>query len=117
VSNTRFVALLLYLFSTLLVWAAAFLAAYGWTAVVCSRRWEDTVVWGGRILPISIAAITVFALALTAALVISAVRRHMSAHDAAPQRLVARILLTLAFVSAIAVVWNGLPALIFDGCA
>jgi hypothetical protein len=113
-----FVPLLLYMTAGVLIWAAYFLATYGAVGVSCARKFDDARLFGIPLLPLGIGAATVMALAATAAMVMATLRRYGSGRRASDStgsfvHFTAMVLALLAFV---AIVWNGIPALLLHDC-
>ncbi len=118
--NLRFAPVIAYLLAGMIVWAAAFTAAYTVAAIVCARRLGDVAVLGIAMLPLSIGAITVVALAATGAIAVAAYRRRPaggSRDNAGPHGFVHAMALIVALLAIVAIVWNGVPALFFATCA
>jgi hypothetical protein len=118
--NGRFIAVIAHLLAGLIVWAAAFAAAYTVTAIVCARRLGEVAVLGLAMLPLSIGAITVAALAATAAIAVAAYRRLPAGAERGPtdtRGFVHAVALTVALLAIVAIIWNGVPALFFSTCA
>ena len=118
--SNRFLPVIAHLLAGLIVWAAAFTAAYAVTAVVCARRLGEVAVLGLAMLPLSIGAITVAALAVTAAIAVAAYRRQPEGAERGPtdtRGFVHAVALTVALLAIVAIIWNGVPALFFSTCA
>lgn len=103
----------LLLFSGPLIWAVHFVAIYAFTGVVCARAgtiqaWLDmhVALW-------AIAGASVFALAA-----IAAINLGIRPRDAAPDnhRFIRWMSITLGLLSAIAIVWETLPAFLVPVC-
>jgi hypothetical protein len=116
-SNARFIALIAYLLAGMIVWAAAFTVAYTAAAIVCARRLGDMDILGIPILPFSIAATNLVALAATGLIVLIALRRRPDmAGDTDPRGFIEAMALIVALMAIVGIVWNGLPALFFVTC-
>jgi len=113
--ETRFLAALGQLLGGMIVWAACFAAAYGMAAYVCARGLGDETVLGIAILPFGLGAITLAALAATGLIALAAYRRPAGT-DAEPRRFLHSTALLVALLAIVAILWNGLPALLFAGC-
>jgi hypothetical protein len=107
-----------YLLGGMILWVVSFTGSYAMAAVVCARGLADTLVLGVPILPFSTGLTTVVALAGTGLIATVAYRRRSRTtdDDELPGFVwsVALLVATLGFVG---IVWNGLPALLFAGCA
>lgn len=107
-----------YLLGGMILWLAAFTAAYAVAALVCARGLADTSVLGLPILPFSIGLATLLALAGTGLIGAAAYRRRTpTADDAGLPGFVWSVALLVVLMALVAIVWNGLPALFFATCA
>lgn len=116
--DTRFAPVVGYLLGGMIVWAAAFAAAYGTAAVVCARGLAETTVLGMALLPFSVGAVTLAA--LIAAGLIAAVayrRRHETAEEAGVTGFVHGTALLVALLAVVGIAWNAAPALFLASCA
>jgi len=106
-------AIFLYMAVGVVVWAAAFSAAYGWTAVNCAREVDGT---GQAGLSAGLAAIgAVSMLALFGFLLLVRARRPRGPQG--PVLFIESVAVTTAGIGAVAVLWNFLPVLIIPGCS
>ncbi len=111
-SEPRFAPTVAYLLGAMIVWTAAFTAAYGGAAVICARKLGDTDVLGIAALPFWMGVVTLAALAATVIIALVAYRHHSTRGG-----FVHSVTLLLALLAAVGIVWNGVPALIFTTCA
>jgi hypothetical protein len=117
-SDRRFIPLLAYLLAGMILWAAAFTAAYGAAAIVCARGLGDMAVLGIAILPLSLGVITMVALAATGLIAVAAYRRRPNTGDEAElPAFVQTMTLIVALLAIVAIVWNAVPGLFFVSCA
>lgn len=91
-----------------LIWAMAFLAAYGYAAVACARGYSETTLLGTNLVVAVIAGSSLAALCSIGA----SARRTSLASDARTDRTLAGVARIVCLLGAIAVVWNALPAFI-----
>ena len=111
-SEPRFATLLGYLLSGMILWAAAFTAAYAGAAFICARRLGDTTVLGIAVLSFWIGVMTLAALTATLIIALVAYRRRSQRGD-----FMHGLTLLLALLAMIGIAWNGVPALMFTTCA
>jgi hypothetical protein len=111
-SEPRFLPTVAYLSGAMIVWTAAFTAAYGGAAVICARKLGDTAVLGIAALPLWIAAVTLAALAATALIAVVAYLDRSRRGGFVPS-----VTLLLTLLAVVGIVWNGVPALILTTCA
>lgn len=117
-NDTRFAPVVGYLLGGMIVWAAAFAAAYGTAAVVCARGLAETTLFGMALLPLSIAAITVAALLATGLIAAAAYRRlHNTAEEAGLTGFLHGTALLVALLAVVGIAWNGAPVLFLASCA
>lgn len=90
------------------VWAAVFLLAYASESVVCSR-WNSPGLHAVLVMSAGIAGLA------TLAILAHEAARHAAATDR-EARFEARASLTLAGLSAIALLWTMLPAVLLSAC-
>jgi hypothetical protein len=113
-----FVPLLLYMTAGVLIWTAYFLATYGAVGVGCARNLGAARLFGIPLLPLGVGAATVVALAATAAMMVAAWRRYGRKQRASDstRSFVAFTAMVLAVLAFVAIVWNGIPALLLHDC-
>ena len=92
----------LWMASGVIVWAAHFLAVYGFTGLACARGWAAAVPWG-------VGLATVAALGIAAMLLARGVGRRGEFENGIATGLAAFALLAIA--------WEGLALLLVDPCA
>jgi hypothetical protein len=110
-------ARLFWMTSGFVFWAAQFTIIYGITGVACARGWYRFSLLGLDVVRGSIAAATLMALAATAVVFWRAFVRGRSAHDEPSERFVETVTLSVCGLSLVAIVYNGLPALILPACS
>ena len=111
-SEPRFAPVLAYLLGGMIVWAAAFTAAYAGAAFICARGLGDKAVLGIPVLPFWLGITTLVAMAASAIIAGVAYRRRSTRGD-----FVNTMALSLALLALVGIVWNGVPALLFKTCA
>jgi len=117
-SDARFLPAVGLLLGGMIVWTASFTAAYSIAAFVCARGLGDEAVLGIALLPFSLGVVTLAALAATGFIALAAYRRRPKAGaEAEPRAFVRTTALLVALLAIVGIVWNGLPALLFAGCA
>ena len=101
----------------MIAWAAQFTLIYGATAIACARGYDDARLLGLRVIPLMIMAVTLAALAITVLVLARALaaRRVKKRTDATGRFLNAATIL-IASLSLVAILWQGLPALIVPPC-
>ena len=104
----RFSAAVFLLTGGVLVWLAAFLAAYVFAAVVCARGFADQTVLGFAIVPAAAGASSLAALAGIAEIAAGALRRP--SRQSGPSRAIRDVALVVCLLGATGVLWNALPA-------
>lgn len=105
-----FTATALRMSSGVLIWAAHFLAIYGFTAIACARGFASAQWLGMGVLPLTIGAATAVAASALAAIVVQAMRTGRSSFTE-------WMAAALAGLALIAVLWEGLAVLLVPGCA
>lgn len=114
-----FTPTILYLTGGLIIWGARFLAAYIFTAIVCSRGWSDASLGGLGIVPAIVSLLTLVSAAGCLAIMLRA-RAHLrrASPDAAEQntRFVHYIAATMAALGLLAVIWETLPVYMIPIC-
>src|SRR5262245_43862642 len=88
-----------------LIWAAAFLAAYVFTAVACARGFADATLLGLAIVPVAAGIASLAAVAGIAAVSAIARRRNVSP-------VLRDVALVVCLLGGVGVVWDALPAVI-----
>jgi hypothetical protein len=118
---TRFIGELANTVAGMMVWAVHFAVVYSVHALACARGLQDTTVLGFGIVPFTIAAATVLALAASVAVLLFALRdlRNLREHDDASdsQRFLSYTSATVAGFSMLAIVWVAVPAAFIPPCA
>jgi hypothetical protein len=115
-----FVLKLLFFLGGLLIWGSHFLFVYGFNGIACARGFDRNAVFGIGIVPLTVAVVTVLAMAASILIVGLAVagRGPGITHecDQALQQFWRLGTAVVASFSTIAVAWTGLPALIIPPC-
>lgn len=106
----RFAPTLFFITAGLLIWVADFLFIYVFAALACARGFDDATVFGIGVVPLAVGAATAIACAMTGAVLISAVRG--AEQGPTTSGFLQRLALGLAVLALVAIVWNGLPALL-----
>ena len=119
-AERRFVPKLVFMLGGLIVWAAHFTAVYGLNALACARDFVGWRVLGIGVVPLGVIAATVLALAAAGWILAQALRWRgpwggESRGDASNEFL-RYATASLAGLSLIAILWDGLPALIVPPC-
>lgn len=111
----RFVTVLLFILSGLLVWAAQFTVIYAFNTMACTRAFTGVTVLGFGIVPFGVTLATVAAVATSLWLLYRGFR--------SPQFLpgeidsfVTSVASAVTVLAVVAMVWNWLPALIVPPC-
>lgn len=114
-----FIGKMLFMTGGLLIWALHFTLLYGFNAVACARGFADNNVFGVGVMPLVIGALTVLALAATAAVLARAVASG-GARSMSPQgdsdRFLSYAAAVVAALSLLAIIWNALPAFVVRAC-
>jgi hypothetical protein len=120
-SDRGFIGKMLFMTGGLIVWAAHFAIVYGFTAVVCAKRFAAVHVLGIGIIPVVIGAATLLAWAITGALLWSALSRPVPLPSARNGEVTEDFLqhtaAIIAALSLVAIAWNALPVLLVDPCS
>lgn len=111
----RFVPALLFMFAGLLVWAAHLLAVYVFTAIACARGLGRAQFLGLDAVPLFVLAATAAAALALLAILVAAFRMPSEGGDW--PRFLRWIAGAGAGLSLVAVLWQGLPALLVSPCA
>jgi len=106
----RFAPTFFFISAGLLIWAADFLFLYVFAALACARGFDDAIVLGIGAVPLAVGVATTIASAVTGAVLISALRGDEQGPSSS--RFLQRLALGLAVLALVAIVWNGLPALL-----
>lgn len=104
----------------LIAWAAQFTVIYGVTSTLCGRGWADATLLGAGIVPMSILAATLAALAATAVLfIVTMYGYRQSRNDAASvtDTFLYQAGLLINGFSLVVILWHGVPAFILPACA
>lgn len=104
--------------SGLVAWAAQFTIIYGFAAVVCARGYGSLSVLGVGIVPFTILVATLLALGGAGLALLLALRdRGQRSADTHPtDRFLIDTTLVVSGLSIVAILWQGLPALIVPAC-
>ena len=99
-------------------WAAQFTVIYGVAGVVCARGYGGVTVLGIGLVPLTILAATLLALAATGLVLLGAARhrRRMDGRTPAAERFLNTTALLVGGLAAVSILWQGLPALIVPAC-
>jgi hypothetical protein len=123
-----FVRSSLYMTAGLLAWGAAFLVTYGFAAIACARQFAGRLVLGLPLVHAVIAIATLVTGGAAIAVILHARRdlhRHASQTSrvgsgsragAESRRLQASVALATAVLGLIAILWNGIAALLVPAC-
>lgn len=103
----------------LIAWAAQFTVIYGVAAVACARGYAGESLFGIGLVPLTILAATVIALAATGLVVMKAARdrKRMDERVHPTDRFLNTTTLLVGGLSLVTILWHGLPALIVPACA
>ncbi len=119
-NDTDLIRKSLFMVGGLIVWAVQFTVIYGFNAIACARRFHEVDILGMGVVPLVVTAATVVAVLVTAAILLAAYRRIGPARDARDDKPVNDFMryttITIAALSLVAIVWNGVPALIVPSC-
>ena len=101
----------------MIAWAVQFTIIYGVTSLVCARGYRDPT-WLG-IVPLTIVATTLVALAATAVVLFRAVkaRRDLEGSANSTDRFLLDTTVVVSGLSLVIVAWHGLPAFLVPVCA
>lgn len=120
-TSSRFIAQTIHMLAGLLIWAAHLGLVYGVTALACARGFADMAVLGIGVVPLAIGCATLAALLATAFVLRQAMRDLGEPHTLSESRETRRFIdfttATVAGLALVAIVWNGLPALVIPACA
>ncbi|MBP0447549.1 hypothetical protein J8J14_22580 [Roseomonas sp. SSH11] len=105
----------------MVVWAVHFGIVYGITGIACERGYGTRILLGQPLIPALVLAATALALLFVGWIVVSAYRRldsELSGEDGedGPQFTV-WLTLAIALLSALAILWEGIPVLLVHPCA
>ena len=97
-----------------IAWAAQFAVIYGVAGVACARGYDGVTLLGIGLVPFTILAATVLALAAAGFVILSAARerRRMDERTPAPERFLNTTALLVGGLAAVSILWQGLPALL-----
>jgi hypothetical protein len=103
----------------LIAWAVQFTVIYGVAAIACARGYGDASIAGVGLVHSAIVGATLLALAVTAAILVMALRdrRNRNADTHPTDRFLADTTLAISALSLVAIFWQGLPALFVPACA
>ena len=103
----------------LLAWAVQFTLIYGATSTLCGREWADATLLGiGNVQAIVLTTTLVAFIAAVVALAWSLrAHRRTKEHEAPADRFMTQAGALIGGFSLIAILWQGLPALILPACA
>jgi hypothetical protein len=98
------------MFGGVIIWAAHFTVIYGFTALACARAFASAAWLGLSVVQWAVGAATLLAALATVALIVPAVR---AARPGFENWLSASV----SGLALIAIVWEGMPAVIVPACA
>jgi cytochrome c oxidase assembly factor CtaG len=103
----------------LIAWTVQFTIIYGATSLVCARGYGDMSRLGIGIIPLTIVATTLLALAATGFVLFRAVvaKRRMDAATPATERFLNDTTLMVSSLSLVTISWHGIPAIIVPACS
>jgi hypothetical protein len=104
----------------LIAWAMQFTVLYGATSTLCGRGWAGATLLGIGLVPFVILAATLVTLAFATTLLIVLLRDTPQAPDhaaSATDGFLNRVGVMISGLSLVAILWNGIPALILPACA
>ena len=105
----------------LLVWAAHFAIAYGFTAIACAKGFAAVRVLGIGIIPFVIGAATLLAWAATGVVLWSAisstVQQRSPQYSEVTEKFLQYITAVIAVLSIVAIGWKALPVLVVIPCS
>lgn len=111
----RFARAFLFMLSGLFAWAAHFAVIYAFNALACARDFAS-----GLVVPLGVSAATVLALAAVGAIMIMASRRTGPARSFqkgdSTDDFLRFMTIAVAALSALAIIWDGAPALVVSPC-
>lgn len=110
----RFDHAFLRLFSGPMIWAAHFLAIYGFAGLACARRMQDSEWLGVGVVNWVVAAVTLAAVAAVLLLWARADYKQTPRDSAGFIRWTGA---ALGMLSILAIVWDAMPALLIPQCA
>jgi hypothetical protein len=112
---------MLFMIGGLLVWAAHFAVAYGFTAVACAKGFATARVLGIAIIPFVIGAATLLAWAATGVVLWSAlsstVQQRSPQYSEVTEKFLQYTAAVIAVLSIVAIAWNALPVLVVVPCS
>ncbi|WP_134495904.1 hypothetical protein [Microvirga pakistanensis] len=118
--DNDFIRKSLFMTGGLLVWAVQFTLVYVFNSLACARRFAGMELMGIGIVPFVVTGITLAALLATALVFFLALRRRGPAYDSRDDKPVNDFMryttMTIAGLSFVAIVWNGIPALLVPPC-
>lgn len=118
--DTGFIRKSLFMLGGLLVWGVHFALIYTLNALACARQFAGMRIFGFGIVPFTVSAMTLVALAATLVILLLAVRQRgpaRASRDETPVNDFMRYMtITIAWLSFAAIAWNGVPALIVPPC-
>jgi hypothetical protein len=98
------------MFGGIIIWAAHFTVIYSFTALACARGFSSAAWLGLSIVQWAVGAATALAVIATLALIVRAARAaHSSFED--------WLSVSVSGLALIAIVWEGMPALMVPACA
>ena len=119
-AERRFTAKMIFMLAGMLIWAAHFTGVYVFNALACARQFADTTVSGFGIVPITVLVSTALALAATGWVLFQALAWRGPAggesRDDPTVGFLRYTTVTIALLSLVAIVWNGVPALFVPPC-
>jgi hypothetical protein len=116
----QFMRKTLLLLASLFVWALHFLVVYPFNALACVRGWSDASLAGFGLVPVVVIAATGCAIAASIVILMLGLFRLGPAaclrRGASPDDFIGALTVGLAALVAVAIAWNGLPALMVPPC-
>ena len=100
----------------LLIWAAHFTVIYGFTGLACARGLANQQVLGFGLIDVVVVGATILALLAAAAVLMRALRFANASEQAESVPFLRWTAAMSAALAMIAILWEGLPALLISGC-
>jgi hypothetical protein len=98
------------MFGGVIIWAAHFTVIYGFTALACARGFASAAWLGSSVVQWTVGAATLLAALGTLALIVPAVRAARAGFEA-------WLSASVSGLALIAIVWEGMAALMVPACA
>ena len=100
----------------MIAWAAQFTLIYGATAIACARGYEGAWLLGMRVIPLTIVGVTLAALGVTGFVLARALAARRGTEPTDSTEFLNAATILIAGLSLVAILWQGLPALIVPPC-